>query len=176
MSSGSPCAACKLQRRKCTPGCVFAPYFPADQPSKFACVHRVFGASNVAKLLGDLRPAQRERAADSLVYEAHARLDDPVYGCVRYITFLQGALRQVQIELDDAKRQVAAASFPHLFLQTPAPAPSFGLAAASAEAPPPLQPDAMSFDGGLFKQMGDGAMMAAALESFRPSINLNRYP
>lgn len=47
----SPCAACKLLRRRCTQECLFAPYFPADEPQKFANVHKVFGASNVNKLL-----------------------------------------------------------------------------------------------------------------------------
>ena len=47
----APCAACKLLRRRCAPDCVFAPYFPADEPQKFAHVHRVFGASNVNKML-----------------------------------------------------------------------------------------------------------------------------
>ena len=30
---------------------MFAPYFPADEPQKFANVHKVFGASNVNKML-----------------------------------------------------------------------------------------------------------------------------
>lgn len=47
----SPCAACKLLRRRCVQDCIFAPYFPADEPQKFATVHKVFGASNVSKLL-----------------------------------------------------------------------------------------------------------------------------
>ncbi|KAK6934805.1 Lateral organ boundaries, LOB [Dillenia turbinata] len=47
----SPCAACKLLRRRCAQNCIFAPYFPADEPQKFASVHRVFGASNVNKML-----------------------------------------------------------------------------------------------------------------------------
>ncbi|KAF9670207.1 hypothetical protein SADUNF_Sadunf13G0044400 [Salix dunnii] len=46
-SSNSPCAACKFVRRKCQTECVFAPYFPPDQPQKFSNVHKVFGASNV---------------------------------------------------------------------------------------------------------------------------------
>nr|GMD67400.1 LOB domain-containing protein 4-like [Ipomoea batatas] len=50
-SAASPCAACKLLRRRCAKDCVFAPYFPADEPHKFASVHKVFGASNVNKLL-----------------------------------------------------------------------------------------------------------------------------
>ncbi|WJX38666.1 hypothetical protein P8452_26301 [Trifolium repens] len=51
----SPCAACKNQRRKCTKECIFAPYFPPDNPQKFAYVQKVFGASNVAKLLNELQ-------------------------------------------------------------------------------------------------------------------------
>ncbi|KAF0921986.1 hypothetical protein E2562_020670 [Oryza meyeriana var. granulata] len=98
-SSSSPCAACKLLRRKCTQGCVFAPYFPPDQPAKFANVHKVFGASNVTKLLNDLQPEQREDAVNSLAYEAEARLRDPVYGCVAYISILQLRIKQVQHQM-----------------------------------------------------------------------------
>ncbi|KAM4117991.1 hypothetical protein ACJW30_02G167800 [Castanea mollissima] len=106
-SSNSPCAACKLQRRKCTQDCVFAPYFPADQPQKFANVHNVFGASNVAKLLNELNPVQREDAVNSLAYEAEARLSDPVYGCVGIISILQFKLKQIQINLYNAKQELA---------------------------------------------------------------------
>ena len=49
--AATPCAACKLLRRRCAQDCVFAPYFPADEPQKFASVHKVFGASNVNKML-----------------------------------------------------------------------------------------------------------------------------
>lgn len=49
--AASPCAACKLLRRRCAHDCVFAPYFPAEEPQKFASVHKVFGASNVNKML-----------------------------------------------------------------------------------------------------------------------------
>jgi hypothetical protein len=50
-SSSAPCASCKLLRRRCTQECVFAPYFPPEDPHKFAIVHKVFGASNVSKML-----------------------------------------------------------------------------------------------------------------------------
>ena len=106
-SSSSPCAACKLLRRKCAQGCVFAPYFPPDNPAKFANVHRVFGASNVSKLLNELPQAQREDAVNSLAYEAEARLRDPVYGCVGVISILQHRLRQVQQELARASYELS---------------------------------------------------------------------
>ncbi|KAJ1294544.1 hypothetical protein BS78_01G153500 [Paspalum vaginatum] len=114
-SSSSPCAACKLLRRKCTQGCVFAPYFPPDNPAKFSNVHRVFGASNVSKLLNELPPAQREDAVNSLAYEADARLRDPVYGCVSYISILQLRIKQVRDELAAARKDLAGYIGPAAF-------------------------------------------------------------
>ncbi|THU57083.1 hypothetical protein C4D60_Mb11t24040 [Musa balbisiana] len=106
-SASSPCAACKFLRRKCQPDCVFAPYFPPDQPQKFVHVHRVFGASNVTKLLNELHPYQREDAVNSLAYEADMRLRDPVYGCVGVISILQHQLRQLQMDLSCAKSELS---------------------------------------------------------------------
>jgi hypothetical protein len=105
--TGSPCAACKSLRRKCQPDCVFAPYFPPDNPQKFVHVHRVFGAGNVTKLLKDLHPLQREDAMNSLAYEADMRLRDPVYGCVGVISILQHNLRQLQQDLARAKDELS---------------------------------------------------------------------
>ena len=107
-SSNSPCAACKIRRQKCTQECVLAPYFPPDQPQKFVNVHKVFGASNVTKLLNELNAANREDAVNSLAYEAEARLRDPVYGCVGLISILQQKLKQVQSDLLAAKKELAA--------------------------------------------------------------------
>ncbi|GFP99747.1 protein lateral organ boundaries [Phtheirospermum japonicum] len=98
--SNPPCAACKFLRRKCLPGCIFAPYFPPEEPTKFANVHKIFGASNVSKLLNEILPHQREDAVNSLAYEAEARLKDPVYGCVGAISVLQRQVIQLQKELD----------------------------------------------------------------------------
>lgn len=47
----TPCAACKLLRRRCVQECPFSPYFSPHEPHKFASVHKVFGASNVSKML-----------------------------------------------------------------------------------------------------------------------------
>ncbi|KAE8701217.1 LOB domain-containing protein 6 [Hibiscus syriacus] len=115
-SSSSPCAACKFLRRKCTQECVFAPYFPPDNPQKFQNVHKVFGASNVAKLLNELNPSQREDAVNSLAYEAEARLRDPVYGCVGLISILQHRLKQMQHDLTNAKKELATYIGPQALL------------------------------------------------------------
>ncbi|CAN0864240.1 LOB domain-containing protein 36 [Linum grandiflorum] len=119
-SHNSPCAACKFLRRKCTSECVFAPYFPPEQPSKFATVHRVFGASNIAKILNELPVSDREDAVTSLFYEADARLRDPVYGCVGYISHLQQRLKELHFNLESARRQLSC------FVSPPPPiAPNF---------------------------------------------------
>jgi LOB domain-containing protein 29 len=87
---GSPCGACKFLRRKCVRGCVFAPYFCHEQgAAHFAAIHKVFGASNVSKLLAHLPLADRAEAAVTISYEAQARLRDPIYGCVAHIFALQ---------------------------------------------------------------------------------------
>ncbi|EFJ13084.1 hypothetical protein SELMODRAFT_49085, partial [Selaginella moellendorffii] len=95
----SPCAACKLLRRRCAQDCIFAPYFPPDEPQKFAFVHKVFGASNVSKMLQDLPLHQRGDAVSSMVYEANARVRDPVYGCVGAISALHQQIAQLQTQL-----------------------------------------------------------------------------
>ncbi|KAF3329043.1 protein LATERAL ORGAN BOUNDARIES-like isoform X1 [Carex littledalei] len=105
-NSGSPCAACKFLRRKCLPGCIFAPFFPPEEPHKFANVHKIFGASNVTKLLNELLPHQREDAVNSLAYEAEARIKDPVYGCVGAISVLQRQVQRLQKELDQANAEL----------------------------------------------------------------------
>ncbi|KAL2941386.1 Protein ASYMMETRIC LEAVES 2 [Bienertia sinuspersici] len=131
-SSNSPCAACKFLRRKCQPECVFAPYFPPDQPQKFANVHKVFGASNVTKLLNELHPHQREDAVNSLAYEADMRLRDPVYGCVGVISLLQHQLRQLQVDLSCARSELS--KYQNLAFPTPNNAPAAPCSGAAAAA------------------------------------------
>ncbi|XP_028804858.1 LOB domain-containing protein 12-like [Neltuma alba] len=106
MVGSSPCASCKLLRRRCTKECIFAPYFPSDDPQKFAIVHKVFGASNVSKMLQDLPVHQRADAVSSLVYEANARVRDPVYGCVGAISYLQGQVSQLKMQLAMAQTEI----------------------------------------------------------------------
>lgn len=105
----TPCAACKLLRRKCSNDCLFAPHFPAEQAQNFAIVHRVFGAANVSKMLQDVQPEQRADAVSSLVYEAQARLRDPVYGTVGAISSLQQRVEQLERQLALAQAEAILA-------------------------------------------------------------------
>ncbi|XP_042510926.1 LOB domain-containing protein 19-like [Macadamia integrifolia] len=100
INGGGPCGACKFLRRKCIKGCIFAPYFDSEQgASHFAAVHKVFGASNVSKLLLRLPVHKRLDAVLTICYEALARIKDPVYGCVGQIFALQQQVVNLQTEL-----------------------------------------------------------------------------
>ncbi|XP_061354961.1 LOB domain-containing protein 1 isoform X2 [Gastrolobium bilobum] len=99
----SPCAACKILRRRCAEKCVLAPYFPPTEPAKFTTAHRVFGASNIIKFLQELPESQRADAVTSMVYEASARVRDPVYGCAGAICQLQKQVNELQAQLAKAQ-------------------------------------------------------------------------
>ncbi|KAL3524011.1 hypothetical protein ACH5RR_016845 [Cinchona calisaya] len=113
MGGHSPCASCKLLRRRCAKDCPFAPYFPADDPHKFAIVHKVFGASNISKMLQELPVHQRADAVSSLVYEANARVRDPVYGCVGAISYLQNQVSELQMQLALAQAEIFCIQMQH---------------------------------------------------------------
>lgn len=105
--SGSPCGACKFLRRKCASDCVFAPYFCSEQgPARFAAIHKVFGASNVSKLLLHVPVPDRCEAVVTIAYEAQARVRDPVYGCVAHIFALQQQVACLQAQLMQVKSQL----------------------------------------------------------------------
>ncbi|KAL2323459.1 hypothetical protein Fmac_027838 [Flemingia macrophylla] len=105
---GSPCGACKFLRRRCAADCIFAPYFSTEQggAARFAAIHKVFGASNVSKLLMRIPDHHRCEAMLTIAYEAHARIRDPVYGCVSHIFALQQQVACLQAELVQMKAQL----------------------------------------------------------------------
>ncbi|XP_075497590.1 LOB domain-containing protein 30-like [Primulina tabacum] len=124
-----PCGACKFLRRKCVAGCIFAPYFDSEQgAAHFAAVHKVFGASNVSKLLHRIPVHKRLDSVITICYEAQARLRDPVFGCVAHIFALQQQVVILQAELSYLQAHLAT-------LELPAPPP---------QPPPLLLPPALS--------------------------------
>ncbi|TVU40973.1 hypothetical protein EJB05_14459, partial [Eragrostis curvula] len=109
--SPPPCAGCKHLRRRCVPSCAFAAYFPPEHGDQFAAVHKVFSASIVSKLLAEVAPADHAGTVESLVYEARARLRDPAFGCVSYITVLEHMLKQGMRDLAASRGQLAFRPF-----------------------------------------------------------------
>ncbi|XP_058111067.1 LOB domain-containing protein 21-like [Magnolia sinica] len=153
-SSPSPCAACKFLKRRCTPDCIFAPYFHSNDTQKFANVHKIFGASNVAKLLSEVPPQLREDTANSLAYEAEARVRDPVHGCVGDISLLQWKMLHLQHDLDNARVRLARYTNPHPF-------PSSSSSSASV----PVFYDYNDID--VMAQLGSAQLASESIEDIR---------
>ncbi|KAF8403532.1 hypothetical protein HHK36_011636 [Tetracentron sinense] len=107
----SPCVACKFLRRRCVEKCVLAPYFPPTEPLKFKIAHKVYGASSIIKFLLEIPEAQRADAVSSMVYEATARIRDPVYGCVGLICQLQKQVQELQEQLAKAQAELINMQF-----------------------------------------------------------------
>ncbi|KAL0758030.1 hypothetical protein Bca101_095698 [Brassica carinata] len=74
------CASCKHQRKKCNNECILSPYFPARKSKEFQAVHKVFGVSNVQKMVRTVREEDRTKLSESLTWEALWRQKDPVLG------------------------------------------------------------------------------------------------
>ncbi|KAM7273180.1 hypothetical protein ACFE04_027844 [Oxalis oulophora] len=93
------CAACKYQRRKCTPECRLAPYFPPDQPKIFQNAHKLFGVRNILNILKNLHVSQHGEAMRSIIFQANIRDRFPVHGCSGFIQQLSYQLWMVEEEL-----------------------------------------------------------------------------
>ncbi|XP_057812856.1 protein ASYMMETRIC LEAVES 2 isoform X1 [Cryptomeria japonica] len=104
--TGQACAACKYQRRKCSPDCPLAPYFPPDQPKQFLNVHKLFGVSNILRILRQLDDTQRSDAMKSIIYQANAREKDPVHGCFGIIVMLQAQVERLKEEIEIVRSQM----------------------------------------------------------------------
>jgi hypothetical protein len=153
----SPCAACKILRRRCVDRCVLAPYFPPTDPHKFATAHRVFGASNIIKLLQELPEEQRADAVSSMVYEAAARARDPVYGSAGAICQLQRQVDGLKAQLARAQAELAAARAHHAHLV----ALLCTVEMATAGGQPTAPQDAYCLGGGGESQLAAGSGDAA---------------
>ncbi|XP_020220072.1 LOB domain-containing protein 18 [Cajanus cajan] len=158
--TGSPCGACKFLRRKCVSSCIFAPYFDSEQgTAHFAAVHKVFGASNVSKLLLNIPTNRRLDAVITICYEAQSRLRDPVYGCVAHIFALQQQVANLQAELSYLHGHLTHIEVPH---PSPPPTPQptapplFSIADLPATATAPAIP--VTYDlSSLFEPMGQSS-------------------
>nr|XP_043620266.1 LOB domain-containing protein 24-like [Erigeron canadensis] len=107
MTTTTRCAACKYFRRRCSSDCIFAPYFPANNPQRFVCVHRIYGANNIGKMFEGFPEQLRGNAIECLCYEAKCRIQDPVYGCVSIISWLHREIHLAQTQLAKAQAQIA---------------------------------------------------------------------
>ncbi|KAI5320189.1 PREDICTED: LOB [Prunus dulcis] len=101
-----PCASCKQQRRKCDETCEMAPYFPASRYSEFQNAHKIFGVSNIQKIMAMAAPDQKQAAAESILTEGNARKNDPVNGCLGIIRGLNAQIQGLERELHIMKQHL----------------------------------------------------------------------
>ncbi|KAK7349251.1 hypothetical protein VNO77_06468 [Canavalia gladiata] len=106
-STTQACAACKYQRRKCAPDCILAPYFPHDRQRQFLNAHKLFGVSNITKIIKYLDPHDKDQAMRTIIYQSDMRATDPVGGCYRYIQDLQAQIEYYRAELELVLQQLA---------------------------------------------------------------------
>lgn len=107
VNSNQACAACKYQRRKCPPDCILAPYFPHDRQRQFLNAHKLFGVSNITKIIRNLDQAEKDAAMRTIIFQSDVRATDPVGGCYRIIRQLQRQIDYAKAELDLVLRQIA---------------------------------------------------------------------
>lgn len=104
--TGQACAACKFQRRKCSAECPLSPYFPPDQPKQFLNAHKLFGVSNILRILKQVDDSKKSDAMKSIIYQANAREKDPVHGCFGIIIMLQTRIERLREELELVRSQL----------------------------------------------------------------------
>jgi len=112
------CAACKHQRKKCSENCILAPYFPSNRSREFHAVHKVFGVSNITKLVKNAREDDRRRVVDSLTWEACCRQRDPIHGPYGEYTKVYNEYKKVLDELKRFRSQHQMLQFPSLGLKS----------------------------------------------------------
>lgn len=107
VNSTQACAACKYQRRKCPPDCILAPYFPHDRQRQFHNAHKLFGVSNITKIIRHLDQPEKDAAMRTIIFQSDVRASDPVGGCYRLVRHLQRQIDYAKAELDIVLRQLA---------------------------------------------------------------------
>eukprot|EP00257_Ricinus_communis_P018225 XP_015576883.1 LOB domain-containing protein 2 [Ricinus communis] len=106
------CAACKHQRRKCGDVCLLQPYFGVDRTEDLQAAQKVFGISNMNKMMRELEVKDRAKAIESLVWEAWLWNQDKVNGPLGHYRQLQqeNALLKNQINHLNQKLQILSRS------------------------------------------------------------------
>lgn len=139
-SPSTPCAACKLLRRRCAPECVFAPHFPAGQPQKFADVHKVYGASNVSKILQVVRSRSTKKlgnlaSSETIVWDLTMNLSPLSAGNKRGAARWRGGQLGVRGEGTDQRSGVRLRRR-HLLVAAPGRVPAGGARRRAGEGVP----------------------------------------
>ncbi|XAR49939.1 hypothetical protein NMG60_11004125 [Bertholletia excelsa] len=121
VNGNQACAACKYRRRKCASDCLLSPYFPHNRHHQFRNAHRLFGVSNITKIIQHLSPSQKDAAMQTIIFESNVHAADPVGGCYRIIRDLSRQIEFARAELDLVLQQLALCRAVTATTATPAP-------------------------------------------------------
>ncbi|KAH1263002.1 LOB domain-containing protein 12 [Glycine max] len=89
------------------PGLHLCSLFFLPMISKFAIVHKVFGCSNVTKMLKVILISRSSSSPKRRCSEQFsARVTNPVYGCVGIISYLESQVSELQKQLAVAQAEI----------------------------------------------------------------------
>ncbi|KAM1033145.1 hypothetical protein TB2_036170 [Malus domestica] len=109
MACRHACAACRHQRKRCEDDCVMAPYF-TNKDEDFKAVHKIFGVSNMTKLLKQLDDQNhRGTAVQSFMWEAYIWKQDPVNGPLGMYRKLERENELLRNALNEEQKALALA-------------------------------------------------------------------
>ncbi|KAI8553487.1 hypothetical protein RHMOL_Rhmol05G0019600 [Rhododendron molle] len=102
------CAACKHQRQRCDSDvCPLALYFPANKIEEFQNVHRIYGITNLIRILHSVPEHLRHKTAETLILEAAMRKEFPVSGSLAVQAQTRALIHEYEKELEFVKKQIA---------------------------------------------------------------------
>ncbi|KAM7503730.1 hypothetical protein LguiB_002634 [Lonicera macranthoides] len=99
-SRGTPCAACAYFRKSYPPFCESARFFPCViNRQDYYTIFSVFGVKNAVSILKHVPDNKHLETLTTFLFEARARIDNPIGSCTTLITSLQQKLEALQSQV-----------------------------------------------------------------------------
>ncbi|KAJ6377241.1 hypothetical protein OIU76_026251 [Salix suchowensis] len=109
-NSANKCASCRHQRRRCPTDCIFRPYFPLRKQIEFESARRIFGISNMERMLRNLGVQDRANSVESIIWEATCWSKDSINGPLGCLKRLIDSERQAKQENQLLRKQLYSLS------------------------------------------------------------------
>ncbi|KAK1567035.1 hypothetical protein Q3G72_007429 [Acer saccharum] len=92
------CATCRYQRKKHPEICITAPYFHVSKIAKYQNAQKVFGVTNIEKMLAKVSPQHKRATVEPIIIE----------GSDRYNILLLGSQLDLRSQVHSFKNQLEA--------------------------------------------------------------------
>ncbi|KAF9672409.1 hypothetical protein SADUNF_Sadunf11G0038700 [Salix dunnii] len=109
-NNANKCASCRHQRRRCPTDCIFRPYFPLRKQVEFESARRIFGVSNMERMLRNLGVQDRAKSVESMIWEATCWSKDSINGPLGCLKRLIDSERQAKQENQLLRKQLYSLS------------------------------------------------------------------